>query len=365
MDGRMLEEVALHRLEEERRYNDLRVELIRADSIEPQPVSWLWADYLAGGEFQLLAGAPGSGKTTLAMEMAAVISRGGEWPDGTRAPVGKVLIWTGEDSLEHTLIPRLIAASANRSNVHIIHGVSVAERNRVFDPASDLPILQEQIGRLGSVKMVILDPIVSAVTADSHKNTEVRRGLQPVGDLARHTGACVLGISHFSKGTAGRNAVERVTGSLAFAAVARIVLVTAVGQNEPEGQQRALIRAKSNLGPDGGGFGYGVEAMDVAEDISASRIEWQEALVGSVSDLMTQFEGAASAPASNADEVAAWLRAYLSSGPKPAVDVHDQGAGLGYTKKVIRLACKRLGVTHERIGFGRGSHVLWNLLSAH
>jgi len=56
--------------------------------------------------------------------------------------------------------------------------------------------------------------IVSAVAGDSHKNSEIRRALQPLVDLGERTGCAILGISHFSKGTAGRDPVERVTGSI-------------------------------------------------------------------------------------------------------------------------------------------------------
>ena len=59
-------------------------------------------------------------------------------------------------------------------------------------------------------------PIVSAVAGDSHKGAEVRRALQPVVTLAQRLGCAVLGITHFSKGTNGRDPVERVTGSIAF-----------------------------------------------------------------------------------------------------------------------------------------------------
>ena len=43
------------------------VELIRGDSIKPEPISWLWDGWLAGGKLHVIAGAPGTGKTTLAL----------------------------------------------------------------------------------------------------------------------------------------------------------------------------------------------------------------------------------------------------------------------------------------------------------
>lgn len=44
------------------------------------------------GKCHLLAGAPGQGKTTVAMGMAATITIGGRLPDVSRCAAGKVLI---------------------------------------------------------------------------------------------------------------------------------------------------------------------------------------------------------------------------------------------------------------------------------
>src|SRR5215469_15556842 len=44
-----------------------RIELIRGDQVAPEPVSWLWAGWLAAGKLHILAGPPGTGKTTLAL----------------------------------------------------------------------------------------------------------------------------------------------------------------------------------------------------------------------------------------------------------------------------------------------------------
>ena len=68
-----------------------------AVDLTPEPVQWLWPYWLALGKFHLLAGAPGQGKTTIAMGMAATVTIGGRWPDGSRCEVGNVLIWSGED----------------------------------------------------------------------------------------------------------------------------------------------------------------------------------------------------------------------------------------------------------------------------
>ena len=50
---------------------------VPADSIEPEPVNWLWRGWIAKGKFHLSAGKPGSGKTTTAHSLAAIVSSGG------------------------------------------------------------------------------------------------------------------------------------------------------------------------------------------------------------------------------------------------------------------------------------------------
>ncbi|MCU0679002.1 MAG: glycogen/starch synthase, partial [Planctomycetes bacterium] len=121
-----------------------------------------------------------------------------------------------------------------------------------FDPARDMPLLHRTVDEAGGVSVLVLDPIVSAIQGDSHKNAEVRRGLQPIVDFAAATDAAVIGITHLSKGTGGQDPVDRITGSLAFGAVTRLAFLVAREDAGEEGSSRRVItRAKSNIGPDG------------------------------------------------------------------------------------------------------------------
>ena len=53
-----------------------RVALACAADIVPVPIKWLWPGWLACGKLHILGGSPGTGKTTLAIEMAAIVTRG-------------------------------------------------------------------------------------------------------------------------------------------------------------------------------------------------------------------------------------------------------------------------------------------------
>lgn len=74
------------------------VVLLNGADLTPQPVAWLWRDWLALGKLHILAGAPGQGKTTIAISMAATVTSGGRWPDGSRCERGHALIWSGEET---------------------------------------------------------------------------------------------------------------------------------------------------------------------------------------------------------------------------------------------------------------------------
>jgi len=51
--------------------------VIRASNLKPEPIRWLWPGWLAQGKLHVLAGSPGTGKTTLAIALAASLTSGG------------------------------------------------------------------------------------------------------------------------------------------------------------------------------------------------------------------------------------------------------------------------------------------------
>lgn len=312
-----------------------------AADIVMEAISWLWALWLACGKLHILAGEAGTGKTTIALWLASILSCGGRWPDGSRAEVGTVLIWSGEDDPKDTLVPRLRAAGADLSRVHIISGVQAGQDVRAFDPAKDMEGLLDAAQRIGNVKMLILDPIVNAVSGDSHKNTEVRRGLQPVVDFGTRTGCAILGITHFSKGSVGRSPLERLVGSLAFGALARVVMVAATRETQEDGQTaRVFMRAKSNIGPDNGGYGYDLEQTPIIErpEISASRVVWGQAIDGKARDVLNQAEAVKDSESTAIAEARAFLREALSEGQKTASEVEAEAKEYGIQFRTVRRA---------------------------
>jgi putative DNA primase/helicase len=340
------------------------VQVTCAIEIKPKPIGWLWNGWLARGKLEVLAGRAGTGKTTIAIALAATISIGGRFPDGTRSPVGNVLIWSGEDSAEDTLVPRLIAAGADLSKVHFIGDVKHGDETRSFDPAIDIVSLDHAATRIGNISMLIVDPIVNAVAGDSHKNGEVRRALQPLVDFGEKLDCAVLGISHFSKGTGGKEPLERVTGSLAFGALARIVLATEK-ITEGEASRHIFCRAKSNIGLDDGGFEYSLnqKEIDGYPGLSSSYVVWGEPVKGSARELLAEPE-VENADGSNVHSVASWLQSLLKDegGSLDRKDVMKAAEAMGYKERTVHRAREKIGVLVQLIGFGRDKRSIWSIV---
>ena len=267
------------------------VNLVSASDLTPEKIEWLWHGYLARGKLHVLAGQAGTGKTTIALSLAAIVTRGGKLPDGSTVAASNVLIWSGEDGIADTLLPRLIAAGADIKRIFFT-GLTVGDGTvRPFDPASDLPdLVAKAEAVVGGIALMIVDPVVNVITGNSHGNAEVRRDLQPLVNLADRLHCAVIGITHFTKGTEGKNPLDRVTGSLALAAVARVVFATGK-TDEVEGDgNRVFCRVKSNIGKDDGGFRYSLEMAVIPGDIEASRVRWHGAVEGHAKELLGDGE---------------------------------------------------------------------------
>jgi putative DNA primase/helicase len=331
-------------------WNDARpvsgVDIVKASLIKPEAYKWLWPGWLAGGKLHILGGIAGTAKTTIALSFAAILSRGGKWPDGTQAPPAESLIWSGEDDPADTIIPRLMAMGADLSKIQILRGMNDSGGKRPFDPGKDIDALCN--ARLDGVKLLICDPVVSAVPGDSHKNAEVRRGLQPLVDLTSRLGCATVGITHFSKGTSGRDPLERITGSLAFGALARLVMCTAKPSDEEAA--RRLIRAKSNIGPDGGGFQYDLIRKEVETGIEGQGVTWGAFVDGTARDLVGAVEDDSDNSAQGKAE--AFLDRILADGERPARELYAEAELVGISERTLKRAKSSMGILTRKEGNG-------------
>src|SRR5216684_9112490 len=86
--------------------------------MDEKPIEWLWPGYIPIGKLTLIEGESASGKSFVAADIAARVSRGQPWPGRIQGPqlAGDVIFVSFEDSREDTLAPRLRQAGANMSS---------------------------------------------------------------------------------------------------------------------------------------------------------------------------------------------------------------------------------------------------------
>ena len=102
------------------------LKIINMQDVEATEVKWLWYPYIPYGKITIIQGDPGEGKTTLVLNLAALLTRGEKLPesDTTTEPIN-VLYQSAEDGLADTIKPRLMAANADVSRVMVIDETNI------------------------------------------------------------------------------------------------------------------------------------------------------------------------------------------------------------------------------------------------
>ena len=102
-------------VQNEKEQNDYRITYYNA--VSSKEVDWLWYPYIPYGKITILQGDPGEGKSTMMMQLAALITTGKAMPDGSGDKIpGNVIYQAAEDGIEDTIKPRLEAAGADCRN---------------------------------------------------------------------------------------------------------------------------------------------------------------------------------------------------------------------------------------------------------
>ena len=336
-----------------------------AKNVKMAAIEWLWPDRFAVGKLGILAGLPDEGKGQIFAYIIAMITTGGLWPccEG-RAPKGGVLLFTAEDDLSDTVVPRLAAAGADLSRVEIVQMVKPAgtKQQRMFSLITDLEMLRRKIIKMGDVRMVLIDPITAYLGVkqmDSFRTGDVRSVLGPVVLMAAELQISFLGIMHFNKKTDVTNALLRISDSLAYGATARHVYAAI---DDAENKRKLFVKAKNNLAKydqQSLAYHFGSKKVDFDEklkkEIWAPYIEWEPQPV-----VITASEAMESATSSKTPKertsAMKFLAEFLADGPRFADDVTEAAEANLVSDRTLRrakddleiIAEKEKGVPHGR-----------------
>jgi hypothetical protein len=327
--------------------------------IRPKKSKWVWTNRIPLGQLTLLAGREGIGKSTVAYQLLADITRGrleGEHHGQPR----NVAICCTEDDMAHTIVPRLLAAGADMRRVFSVEVTATSG----FESELSLPrdvIATEHVLADNDVAVLLLDPLMSRLSAslDTHKDGEVRQALEPLVRVAQRTGTAVIGLVHVNKGGA-KDPASAIMGSRAFVAVARAVLFTMVDLDDERVRLLGLI--KSNLGPlDMPVKTFEIESVvagqdEDGQDVRTGKVRWGEDRQESMNEVFEAADAQDQADSTTA-EIDDWLRGLLVSrgGAVDAAEAFKLGKADGFPESTLKRARKRIGAEAKRMGFGQGS----------
>ncbi len=319
--------------------------------IRPEPVEWLWPSRLARGRLAILDGNPDAGKTFLALDLAARLSRGGPLPDGPALdrPAGTLYL-SAEDEAADTLRPRAEAAGADLAKLLIAAPSRDADAPLPRLP-DDLPAIEDLVRRHG-VGLVVVDPLAAFLppAVSAHCDPSVRRALRPLAALAARCRCTVLLIRHLNK-YGGPQSLYRGLGSIGVTGVIRTVLLLARHPDDPD--LRVLAQTKVNIGPRAPSLGF--RLRPTAAGVPA--VEWVGSVDLSADELCATAEPIGRRPRERAAE---WLRTELANGPRKASELIAAAAKVGIADRTLDRVKKDLGVKSERVQNGDKGEWVWS-----
>jgi putative DNA primase/helicase len=255
---------------------DAEVVIVRASEVEPRPIRWLWPGYIPLGKVTLLAGRPKTAKSAMLCDLAARVSKGSPMPyaDRSSARRGRVVLCMAEDDPEDMIAPRLRAAGADLDMVDIVRCVRSARGERGLDIARDIAALEQRC-KGGEVVLIVFDPIMSFIGADTDTNNDAstRYALWPIKSLAERHGVAVV-FNHHQRKDSGDDLQAAAMGSTAFTGVPRATF--AVVRDPEDRERKLLICTGLNVGPEPPTLAYSVRSSDAAASHGAPFIAWDE-----------------------------------------------------------------------------------------
>lgn len=314
------------------------------DTTTPRKAKWAWENKLPLGALSLVAGREGIGKSTVVFDIAARMTKGELEGDLFGKPKGVVIVAT-EDSWEEKIAPSLIYAGVDQKRVGYVTSTHEDWFTDVVlpDDLDEIEAMCEQV----DAGLLVFDPLTSRLARDidTHKDSDVRRGLEPLAGFARKTGVSCLGLIHVNKG--GGDPLNSIMGSKAFTAAARSVMFAAAYDEDTYG----LSVIKSNSGPSNQGTQlYRLDVGKVDDGITGVKVEW----AGYTSATMAEITADSAKPESSSSkkEAAAWLESYLTThGAVPSKLVKEAMTAAGHSVRAIKAARDTLGIDVTSVGF--------------
>lgn len=306
-----------------------------ADSVQSEPVEWLWHGYIPRTGMTFLDGDPEAGKTCCALDLIARVTTGepmpGEACHGRREPAVAAIL-AKEDRYENTIRPRLEAAGADLSRVAFIDEVEVATEQKTHREFITFPKHTDEMASFleqTHAKLLLVDPYDNHIDdgLNTSSSADMRRCFMPIIEAASALGCALLVIRHFGKKDYG-NAKHKGLGSIGLTGMARSNLAAV-----DDGQGGFIFgRIKGNLTRQPDSLVYQIASWD--EDKAIPVLKWCGTSDRSVNEAAVSNNR--KARTTKADQMTEVLDALLVDGPVPVSECLRALEAIGISERSFK-----------------------------
>ena len=296
-------------------------------SVRQRKVEWLWYPYIPYGKLTILQGDPGEGKSTFMLNIAALLTKGREMPDGYQIHEPQQVVYqTAEDNLADTVKPRLLAAGADCSRIAYI-----------VDEDSPLTLEDSRIEKViqeTKARLFILDPLQAYLSqnSDMFSAGRMRGQLRRLADIAAKYRCAIVIIGHMNKASGEKN-LYRGLGSIDIAAIARSVLMISRDRHNPS--IRYMFPVKSSLAPEGETIAFTLDQKNGIRWIGQCQVDKEQLADGWADDSKKAL----------ARRIVFEM---LADQDAHSTDIINKLKIMGISERTIHTAKKELGVTSYR-----------------
>ena len=303
-------------------------------TVTAKKVDWLWYPYIPFGKVTIVQGDPGDGKTTLALNIAALLSNGRPMPDmDVKVDYSTIIYQSAEDGAEDTIKPRLVSAGADCSRIAFI---DETERGLTLNDERIEKAIKDTDARL-----LVIDPLQAYLSEGGEMNRAdgVRPLMKHLTAVADRTGCAIVIIGHMNKAS-GAKGIYRGLGSIDITASARSVLL--VGRIKSNPSVRIMAQLKNSLAEEGSPIAFEINENSTVRWIGEYDITAEELLSGDE----PQYDSP------KLTEAIENLESILSEGETPCAQIYSALKERGIGKRSIDRAKKHLGIKSSKRGDG-------------
>lgn len=295
-------------------------------TITAKKVDWLWYPYIPFGKITIIQGDPGEGKTTLILNIAALLSNGLPMP-GTdiKSDFSAIIYQSAEDGTEDTIKPRLISAGADCTQVAFI---DETEQGLTLNDAR----IENAIKETGA-RMMVIDPLQAYLGENSEMNRAdgIRPMMKQLTAIAERTSCAIVIVGHMNKAS-GSKGIYRGLGSIDITASARSVLLVGRIKNNPS--VRVMAQLKNSLAEEGVSI-----AFEIGEK---STVRWIGEYDITADELLSGEEPQNDSP--KLSEAINVLKTLLNNGDIPCTQIYEALREKGISKRSVDRAKKTLEI---------------------